>query len=164
MKQRVSAAVKKGGIHMIIGMPYIWLGAVAILLVVEALTAGLTTIWFAGGALIAAIAAYFGASIAIQIILFLCVSILLVIFTRPLAIRVMNKSVTKTNVHSLIGKKAIVTREISNLAQTGQVRINDIEWKARTASDDIIIPEKAVVVIEEVNGVKLIVRQYREES
>lgn len=63
--------------------PLIWLGILALLLVVEAITAGLTTIWFAGGALAAAIACYAGANLTVQILLFLCVSLVLLIFTRP---------------------------------------------------------------------------------
>ena len=108
--------------------PLIWLGILALLLVVEAITAGLTTIWFAGGALVAAIACYAGANLTVQILLFLCVSLVLLIFTRPLAMKYFNKETIQTNANSLIGKKAVVIQEIDNLAQTGQVRINDIEW------------------------------------
>lgn len=143
--------------------PLIWLGVLAALLVIEAATAGLTTIWFAGGALVAAVAAYFGADLTAQILLFLIISIVLLIFTRPLAVKFMNKGVEKTNVNSLIGKKAVVTQEIDNLAQTGQVKINDVEWKARTAADGHRIPEKTIVKIKEVNGVKLIVQEFKED-
>ncbi|MDO4308565.1 MAG: NfeD family protein [Eubacteriales bacterium] len=142
--------------------PFIWLALLAVLLVVEAVTAGLTTIWFAGGALIAAVASYSGAGVLMQWILFLCVSLLLLIFTRPLAVRYMNKGVAKTNVNSLVGQKAVVIREIDNLAQTGQVRISDIEWMARTPLDGEKIPENAVVVIKEIQGVKLIVEKVKE--
>ena len=74
----------------------------------------------------------------------------------------MNKGVSKTNVNSLIGEKAVVIQPINNLAQTGQVRINDIEWMARTSSDEVTIPEQAVVTIEAVQGVKLIVKEEKE--
>jgi membrane protein implicated in regulation of membrane protease activity len=141
----------------------IWLGLAAVLLIIEALTAGLTTIWFAGGALVAAVTAYLGVGAGVQLLLFLCVSLLLLIFTRPLAMRFMDKGITKTNVNSLIGTRAVVTKEINNLAQTGQVRINDIEWTARSSSEKVIIPEKTIVEIEAVNGVKLIVHAYKEE-
>ena len=85
--------------------PLIWLGILALLLVVEAITAGLTTIWFAGGALVAAIACYAGANLTVQILLFLCVSLVLLIFTRPLAMKYFNKETIQTNANSLIGKK-----------------------------------------------------------
>ncbi|HIZ23765.1 MAG TPA: NfeD family protein [Candidatus Blautia faecigallinarum] len=143
--------------------PIIWLVILAFLLAIEAATAGLTTIWFAGGALVSAVAAYLGADIWLQILLFLGVSILLLIFTRPLAVRYMNKNLEKTNVNSLIGKKAVVTREIHNLAQTGQVRINDVEWMARSLSDEEIIPADTIVRIEEIRGVTLYVKEFKED-
>ena len=142
--------------------PLIWLGIVALFLVIEAATVGLTTIWFAGGALIAAIAAWIGEGEAVQWILFIAVSLVLLIFTRPVAVRYMNKNVEKTNVERLMGQKAVVIQEIDNLNQTGLVRVGDVEWMARTKSDDVQIPEKAVVVIKEVQGVKLIVEEVKE--
>lgn len=142
--------------------PIMWLILLACFLVVEAITVGLTTIWFAGGALVAAIASGLGAGILIQWVLFLIVSLALLIFTRPMAVRYMNKCVPKTNVNSLIGERAVVIQKINNLEQTGQVRINDIEWMARTSSDEVTIPEHAIVTIEDVQGVKLIVKEETE--
>lgn len=142
--------------------PLIWLGVVALFLIIEAATVGLTTIWFAGGALVAAIAAWAGAGEAVQWILFIAVSLVLLIFTRPIAVRYMNKGVEKTNVERLIGQKAVVIQGINNLAQTGQVRVGDVEWMARTKSDDVQISEKAIVVIKDVQGVKLIVEEVKE--
>lgn len=143
--------------------PIIWLGILAVLLVVEGLTTALTTIWFAGGALAAAIAAGIGGGIVPQLLLFFGVSLVLLIFTRPVAMKLMNKNTEKTNVDSLLGKTAVVIQKIDNLAQTGQVRINDIEWLARTSDDKEIIPEKTVVTITEVRGVKLIVKVKKED-
>ena len=142
--------------------PIMWLILLACFLVVEAITVGLTTIWFAGGALVAAIASGLGAGILIQWVLFLIVSLALLICTRPMAVRYMNKGVPKTNVNSLIGERAVVIQKINNLEQTGQVRINDIEWMARTSSDEVTIPEHAIVTIEDVQGVKLIVKEETE--
>ena len=133
----------------------LWLGILAVLLIIEAATVGLVTVWFAGGALAAAIASGAGAGAVTQWLLFLAVSLVLLFFTRPLAVR--------TNVNSLIGKKAVVIQKIDNLSQTGQVRINDIEWMARTESDGEKIPEESVVEIEAVRGVKLIVKKCKEE-
>ena len=144
--------------------PIMWLILLACFLVVEAITVGLTTIWFAGGALVAAIASGLGAGILIQWVLFLVISLVLLIFTRPLAVRYMNKGVPKTNVNSLIGERAVVIQKINNLEQTGQVRINDIEWTARTADDGEEIPTGAVVEIEEIRGVKLIVKEISKEG
>ena len=142
--------------------PFLWLALVAVLLVIEAVTVGLTTVWFAGGALVAAVASWLGAGQAVQWILFVAVSLVLLIFTRPLAVRYMNRDISRTNVDGLIGKRAVVIQEVNNLAQTGQVRINDLEWMARTKDDSRTIPEKAVVIIKEVKGVKLIVEEGKE--
>ena len=94
-----------------------WLIALVVLLVIEAATLGLATIWFAGGALIALIAAMCGAGFVIQMVCFLVVSLILLIFTRPVAVRFLNKDTLKTNVDRVIGMEGIVAEEISNLAE-----------------------------------------------
>ena len=94
-----------------------WLGILIVLVIIELATLGLTTIWFAGGALIAFIASLLGASIAVQVVLFLAVSVVLLFFTRPLAMKYVNKNRIKTNVDSLIGQKAIVLTDIDNLRE-----------------------------------------------
>ena len=141
--------------------PIMWLGILALFLVIEGLTTALTTIWFAGGALAAAIAAGMGLSIVPQLLLFFCVSLVLLFFTRPAALKLMRKDTEKTNVEGLLGKNAVVIQKIDNLDQTGQVRINDIEWMARTSDDSVTIPVGTVVEIEAVHGVKLIVKPGR---
>lgn len=137
--------------------PIAWLVLLAIFLAVEAATAGLTTIWFAAGALAAGAAAYFGGSIVLQLMVFFVVSVLLLIFTRPAAMRLMNQSKHATNVNSLVGKRALVTEEIDNLRQMGKVQLQDIDWMARSSREDIKIEKNAVVIIREVRGVTLIV-------
>ena len=141
----------------------IWLAALVILLLAEALTLGLTTIWFAGGALIALIAALVGANIWVQLGIFLAVSLLLLIFTRPAALRYMNKSTLKTNVDSLTGEVGVVSERIDNLEATGKVKLNDVFWTARS-EDGTVIEEGAVVEISRVEGVKLIVKMKEEEE
>ena len=142
----------------------IWLGVMVFMLFVEGTTYNLITIWFAGGALAAAAAAYLHVGVIFQMTIFLVVSLVLLLFTRPLAMKFMRNSKTKTNVDSLIGKSAVVTSEIHNLSQSGQVRINDVDWMARTKDDSERIPEGCVVEIEEVRGVHLIVKKREENS
>lgn len=141
----------------------IWLAALVILLLAEALTLGLTTIWFAGGALIALIAALVGANVWVQLGIFLAVSLLLLIFTRPAALRYMNKSTLKTNVDSLTGEVGVVSERIDNLEATGKVKLNDVLWTARS-EDGTVIEEGAIVEISRVEGVKLIVKMKEEEK
>lgn len=140
----------------------IWLAALVVLLIAEALTLGLTTIWFAGGALIALVAALLGANVWVQLGIFLAVSLVLLVFTRPLALRYMNKSTLKTNVDSLAGEQGIVSETIDNLEATGKVKLNDVFWMARS-EDGSIINEGTVVEIVRVDGVKLIVKVKEEE-
>ncbi len=135
-----------------------WLGLLVILLAIEAATMGLTTIWFAGGALIAFLAALISVPLAGQIGLFLAVSLILLIFTRPAAVRFMNQKTENTNVYSLLGEKAVVTETIENLKGTGRVMIKGVDWTARTKEDGSVIPVDAVVTVQEVQGVKLIVK------
>lgn len=137
----------------------VWLAVAIVLLVVEIITLGLTTIWFAGGALVACIAAALQADFLVQMILFLVVSVVLLFFTRPVAIRYMNKNRTKTNSESLVGKEAVVLQEINNLKAAGQVQVNGIEWTARAENMEDVIEKGAIVCIKKIEGVKLIVKR-----
>ena len=136
---------------------YVWLVALVAFVIIEIATMGLTTIWFAGGAFIALFLALVHVSVYVQIGVFLVVSIVLLICTRPLAVRFFNQKTTKTNVDSIIGKQAIVLVEINNLMETGQVMLNGMEWSARTYEEGKIISAGAVVEVKEIQGVKLIV-------
>ena len=139
----------------IIGL--IWLAIIVVMAIIEIITLGLTTIWFAGGALVAFIASLFGVSLPIQIVLFVIVSLVLLAFTRPFAVKFVNKNRTRTNAESLIGKSAIVLEDINNLKAEGAVSVNGQEWTAR-AVDDTVITKDTVVEIVEIKGVKLMVK------
>lgn len=135
-----------------------WLVLLICCIVIEALTMGLTTIWFAGGALIAIFAALLQAPIFVQVILFFLVSLLLLFFTRPLAVKYFNKDRVKTNVESMVGRQAIVVGDIDNVQCAGRVTVAGQEWSARSCDDGVRIPVGAVVRVAAVSGVKLIVK------
>lgn len=135
-----------------------WLLLAAIFIIIEIVTLGLTTIWFAGGAFVAAIAGAFGANLAIQILCFVVVSVLLLVLTRPLAIKHLDSKTEKTNAEALVGQNAVVITKIDNLNGTGQAKINGMEWTARAADDSIINKGETVKIIE-IQGVKLIVEK-----
>jgi len=139
-------------------MMILWLVVLILSIIIEALSLGLTSIWFAGGALIALITAALNAPIVLQVILFFAVALVLLIFTRPVAVKYFNKERVKTNVESLVGRQAIVISEIDNLQGIGQVTVGGQEWSARSQDDDIKLVEGTVVEIMAVSGVKLIVR------
>lgn len=140
-----------------------WLILLAILIVIEIATLGLTTIWFAGGSLVAFIAAMLGANDFIQIVLFFTVSFASLYFTRPVAVKYLNANRTKTNYEELIGKEAKVITKIDNFNQSGSVMVNGLEWTARTDEDGKIIMPDTKVIIVKVSGVKLIVTDNKEE-
>ena len=136
----------------------IWLVVLAILLVIEFLTLGLTTVWFAGGALVAFLVSLAGGPLWLQLLLFIAVSVVLLLFTRPLAMKYLNKDLQKTNVDSIPGQKGIVTATIDNLKAEGQVTIQGMEWTARAKNGNTIEKGK-VVRVTAVEGVKLIVEE-----
>ncbi len=135
-----------------------WMVILILCIVIEVLTLGLTTIWFAAGALVAIFAALLYAPIFVQVILFLLVSLTLLFFNRPIAVKYFNRDRVKTNVESMVGRQAIVTGEIDNVQATGQVTVSGQEWSARSWDDKVRIPAGAVVVVVAISGVKLIVR------
>lgn len=143
------------------GVLYIvcWLLLAAIFVVIEIISLGLTTIWFAGGAFIAALAALAGGNLVVQVILFAVVSIVLLVVTRPVAKKYLDSKTEKTNAEALIGQKAMVLDEVNNLMQTGRAKINGMEWTARSKEDDVIIPAGEQAEIVEIQGVKLILEK-----
>ena len=127
----------------------IWLSLFVLFLVIEIITMGLTTIWFAGGALVAFLVAVLGLGLGVQIIIFAIVSLALLAVTRPLAMKYFNQERQKTGAELLIGQKA--------LSSKGRVEVRGQEWAAKTDAPEGKIPKNAIVVVEGIQGVKLIV-------
>ena len=134
-----------------------WLVVFILLILIELATIGLTNIWFACGAVAGFVASMLGANVVIQAAAFFAVSILLLFFTRPFAVRYINSNKTKTNVDGLIGQEALVLEEINNIRETGCARLEGKEWTARSMNDTVI-PKDTVVTVERIEGVKLIVK------
>lgn len=141
-----------------------WLLLAAIFIIVEIITLGLTTIWFAGGAFIAALAGLCGANLVVQIILFVVVSVVLLALTRPIAVKYLDSKTEKTNAEALVGQNAYVLQTIDNIKESGQAKVNGMEWTARAKEDSMIIQEGTVVKIVAIQGVKLIVEKAGEEE
>ncbi len=142
---------------MSLSMTQFWLIAIALLLLVEFATSALTTIWFAGGAAIALVCSLLGGPVWLQAALFAAGSAVLLVLTRPLAVRMLDKGTVRTNADSLIGKEAVVTEKIDNLRSTGTVQVNGQEWTARSVNPEHVIEKDEVVMIRAIEGVKLIV-------
>ena len=113
---------------------------------------------FCFGALAAMFAAMAGMSFTIQMVIFIAVSVVLLIFTKPFAKKLLNGRIEATNAPALIGKYGIVTEEINNIEAVGAVKIDGKIWTARSSDEREIIKEGAEVKILDIQGVKLIVK------
>ena len=156
IKKNDEAIIREGEIGML--AVFLWLLAAAAFIIIEIVTLGLTSIWFAGGAIVAGIGAALQVNFTMQLVLFTAVSVLLLIFTRPLATKHMMQHTTKTNVDSLVGAEAIVQEEINNRKGQGVALLNGQEWTARSEDDNVIIKAGTTVVVQKISGVKLIVK------
>ena len=139
-----------------------WLAIFIVLLIIEIATMGLTTIWFAGGALLAFCAGLVVFGLGVQVGVFVIVSILLLLLKRPIAVKFFNQERQRTNGESLIGQHALVTEDIDTIKAKGQVEIRGQIWSAKTDESDGTSPKNTVVVVNGIQGVKLIVHA-REE-
>ena len=137
----------------------LWLIVLVAALVIEAMTMGLTTIWFGGGALAAMIVELLNGSISIQVIVFLIISLILLFYTRPIAVKHFNKKRERTNLDTVIGKTAVVTIPIHNLKETGQVMLDGKEWTARSNDSSKQFDKDALVKVVSIRGVKLMVEE-----
>ncbi len=147
------------GLGLTKSMTMLWLVLTIVLGVAELLSLGLTSIWFAAGALCAFVCALLGLGLGLQIAVFVIVSLVLLFFTRPLAQKYLNSGTTKTNAEALIGRTVRVTGDISNLKDEGQVTVNGLEWTARSSDDTQVFRKGDLVKIIRIEGVKLIVEK-----
>lgn len=137
-------------------MNIFWAAAMVVFIILEAVTAGLASIWFAIGSLFALIAAALDAKLWLQVLIFVIVSIIALIATRPLAMKYVNNKSQPTNADRLIGSTCIVTETIDNIAATGTVSAEGKVWTARSTSGDVI-EAQSLVTVDKIEGVKLLV-------
>lgn len=142
---------------------FFWFALTLVLLIFEACTLGLTTIWFAGGALVTAILSLVVDTIWIQWLVFALVSGLCLILIRPLLVDRVNSKTIKTNIEGLIGKKGRVEIQIDNFNGTGEVVVMGQPWTAVSASDDKVIEAGTLITVKAIRGVKLIVEEVKED-
>ena len=141
----------------------VWLVLLLLFSLGEAVTVGLTSIWFAAGALAALICALLGGPLWLQIVLFLAVSVLCLLAVRPLAKKFINDKVQPTNADRILGAQARVTEDIDNIQGKGAVTIGGITWSARSEGGQPI-PAGSLVRILRIEGVKVFVDLSKEES
>lgn len=140
-------------------MPIVWLVAMVVLLIVEAIVPGLVSIWFAIGALAALVSALLGAPLWLQMVWFLVVSVVALALTRPLVKKYVNGRVQPTNADALIGRDCVVTEDIDNIAGVGAVKVDGKVWTARSIDDNLRFQAGSIVTAVRIEGVKFIVTE-----
>ncbi len=135
-----------------------WVVLLIVLIVIEAVTAQMVTIWFAAGAVAAIVAELLGAQVWLQWVVFIVVSVIALIVTRPVVRKLTRTRVQPTNADRCIGQVAVVTEEIDNIAAKGRVSVNGTVWTARS-SDGTVIEKDEKVTVEKIEGVKVIVKK-----
>ena len=143
-------------------MIWVWLGAAVVFGVVEALTAGLVSIWFVAGSAAALIGAFLGAGLGVQVALFVVVSAAALAVTRPLVRRYTAGKAVPTNLDRVLGDSGKVMETIDNENSSGAVYVDGKTWTARSA-DGSVIPAGTVVEILRMEGVKLFVKKIEEK-
>ena len=134
----------------------IWFGLLILFGILEAVTVSVVSIWFMAGSLAAILAALCGASLPVQIVLFLAVSFALLACLRPLVRKYVSPKITATNADRVIGKTAVVTESIDNIAAQGAVKVGGVVWTARSSGGKPIAAG-AQVQVDRIEGVKLYV-------
>ena len=136
-----------------------WLAATVVFVLVELMTVGLTSIWFAAGSFVAFIIALLGGNVGIAFIL---VSVVLLALTKPWAGKYINSRTVKTNVDSLVGERAVLTEDADSMKQTGKAVVNGQEWTVRPQDETQVIRKGELIEVVKISGVKLIVKRVKE--
>ncbi len=141
-------------------MPYIWLAVIVAAVIVEALTFTLVSIWFVPGALVSMILSFFPAIAPwVQILAFFVLTLLFLIFVKPIVSKFLIKDRVATNADALIGEEAIVIEAINNLEAKGQVKVRGQVWTARAFDKDTTYEVGETLHILAIEGVKLICKK-----
>lgn len=139
-------------------MVFAWLALAVVLGIIEAATVALVSIWFAIGAVAAMIPAGLNAPVWAQILVFVLVSALCFVFTRPFFKKVIKVNKQPTNADGLVGQDGVATDDIENIECRGKVFISGLTWSARSENGELI-PKGAVVTVKKIEGVTLIVER-----
>ena len=139
-------------------LPWFWLVVTVVCIIIEGISMGtLTSIWFGCGAFIMIFISFLPIPFRWQLLLFAVLSLLLLIFTRPFAVKKLKVKKTPTNSDSLIGKKVLVTEKITEL-EKGAVKVNGVIWSARS-EDNSEIAKGSECSVAKIEGATLIVKK-----
>ena len=134
----------------------VWLTLMVAFLIAEAATVTVISLWFAAGTLAAMVTALLGGAVWLQALVFLLVSAAALTALRPLVRKYLTPKISATNIDAVIGSVGIVTTAIDNIAASGRIKLNGMEWTARSSSGEAI-PVGAQVCVDRIEGVKVFV-------
>ena len=134
----------------------IWLAIMIFFIWLEAETVAVVSLWFAVGALVAGIIGWFGGNIWVQVCAFVVVSGIFLLLLRPITKKYFTPKLVKTNLDAIIGTEGLVTKQINNSVSEGQIKLNGMEWTARSTSGEVI-PEGTQIKVDKIEGVKAFV-------
>ena len=141
-------------------MGWIWIGIIALAIIVEVVTDQMVSVWFVPGGIVAIILNFFEVDLVWQILAFLLISALgIVLFKCVLGKKLVNNKNTKTNIDAIIGERCVVTEKIDNFAGCGQARVGAQIWSARGASEDDVFEVGEILNVVAIEGVKLICKK-----
>lgn len=142
---------------MVLWQVIFWAALTVVLVIAEVTTVQFISVWFAAGALVAFVTSLFGMEFYLQVILFVAVSIVLLLATRPVVRKFLNRNHIKTNADSLIGKECIVLQEVNNIKSTGRVKVSGLDWAAKSQNIEDVFEPDTVCIIREIQGVTLVI-------
>ena len=140
---------------------WVWFVVAAVFAIAEIFTAGFFILWFGVGAAVAGVLAAIGLSSAWQWIAFIIVSSLLVMLSRRFAERFSRPQPDGIGANRLIGKQAVVLEAIDNLRNAGRIRLDKEEWRAESATGEVLSPGTRAVVTG-TSGTRLVVTRSKE--
>ena len=143
--------------------PYFWLAVIIFAAVLEAMTAQMVSIWMVVGGIAALIASVCNTSFTVQLVVFVVVTVITLAVTRPFIKKILHFKKEDTNAGRYLGKTGVVLAEINNTLGKGEVKVLGNIWTARSA-DGCVIPEGAQVLVDRIEGVKLIVKLKNHEN
>lgn len=142
--------------------PIFWMILLVLVVIMEVLVPGPTSLWFGAGAITGGVISFFGGTVFWQWFGFIVVTVLIWMMLRPIIKKWKNTPPEKTNIDAFIGKVVQVIETIDNYEETGCAILEGKEWTARSTQDNVIIKEGSLGIVKEISGVKLILEQERE--
>ena len=138
---------------------WIWLAVIVIAVIVEALTEQLISIWFVPAAVVAMVLDCVKVLPIIQVVTFVVISALGIIFLRKICAKAKDDRASKTNIEAIVGEKCVVTERIDNFAGCGQAKVKGQIWSARGIEDDDVFEVGEVLHVVAIEGVKIICKK-----